>query len=66
EQVEQSLGRIEREIVQLKQSELYQLKRRVEEAENAGRDLLTEMAEQLDEQIGDARRHLDNITQMSS
>ncbi|MDA2937394.1 molecular chaperone DnaJ [Acidobacteria bacterium AH-259-A15] len=65
-QVEQRMHDIEKEIVQLKQSELYQLKRKVEEAEEAGRDLLAEMAAKLDEQIADARRRLANTTQMSS
>ncbi|MDA2933124.1 molecular chaperone DnaJ, partial [Acidobacteria bacterium AH-259-D05] len=66
EQVEQSLGRIEREIAQIRQSELYELKGKVEEAEEAGRDLLAEMAARLNEQIASARDHLAEITRTRS
>ena len=55
------LGVIEFEIAQLKASDLYQLKIKVEEAEDNGRDLLAEMASRLNEQIADARGRLDEI-----
>ncbi|MGH7889373.1 MAG: molecular chaperone DnaJ [Thermodesulfobacteriota bacterium] len=60
-QVEERLRNIEIEINQLKESDLYKLKTKVEEAEKEGRDLLAEMAEQLDEQIVDVRKLLDEI-----
>lgn len=50
-QVKGRLSEIEAEINLLKESELYQLRIRVEEAKNQGRDLLTEMVAHLDEQI---------------
>jgi hypothetical protein len=55
-QVQGRLRVIDTEIVQLKQSNLYQLKIKVEEAEKEGRDLLKEMASQLDEQIAFAKK----------
>ena len=55
-QVEERLRTIEVEIAQLKESDLYQLKTKVEKAEKVGQDLLAEMAKQLDQQIADARK----------
>ena len=49
------------QIDKLKQAELYQLKRKVEEAKTARRDLLKEMAGQIDSQITEARHHLNRI-----
>jgi len=57
-QVEERLQAIERGIAKLKGSELYKLKLRAEEAERQGRDLLREMASELDEQISSAREEL--------
>lgn len=50
-QVERRLGDIETEITQIEASDLYKLKARVEEGENEGRDLLAELASQVERQI---------------
>ena len=55
-QVKGRLSEIEAEINLLKESELYQLRIRVEEAKNQGRDLLTEMVAHLDGQINVAKK----------
>lgn len=60
-QVEERFRTIEIEITQLKESDLYKLKLKVEEAEKQGQDLLAEMAKQLDKQISDARKRLTTI-----
>lgn len=60
-QVEERLRTIEVEIVQLKESDLYKLKTKVEEAEKEGRDLLADMAKQLGKQISDAHKRLTEI-----
>jgi len=57
-QVKERLNVIEAETDQLKDSDLYQLKIKVEEAESEGRDLLGEMASQLDGQIIFAKQKL--------
>lgn len=57
-QVEQRLQLIDIEITQLKVSALYRLMVRVEEAEKEGRDLLAEMAANVNQQISDAKRRL--------
>ncbi|MBM4307840.1 MAG: molecular chaperone DnaJ [Deltaproteobacteria bacterium] len=57
-QVKERLNVIETEIDQLKGSDLYQLKMKVEEAEDEDRDLLDEMTMHLDEQIALARQEL--------
>ena len=61
-QVEQRLHAIEIEITQLKESDLYELKTKVERAEDKGRNLLDEMASQADEQIVLANKRLAAIT----
>ena len=61
-QVEERLRVIEAEIAELKVSDLYQLKTKVEEAESGGRDLLTDMASQIKRQIADARKRLAVMT----
>lgn len=58
-QVKERLNAIETEIDLLKESELYQLKIKVEEVEDEGRDLLCEMALQLDDQIALAKQRLE-------
>lgn len=62
-QVEERLRVIKHEIADLKVSDLHQLKARVEEAENEGRELLAEMASQVKQQIAEARRRLAEISQ---
>ena len=57
-QVEERLSTIEIEITQLKESDLYKLKIKVEEAEKERHDLLSEMAGQIDKQVADARNRL--------
>src|SRR3990172_8580382 len=59
---EERLPTIETEITQLKESDLYKLKTKVEDAEKEGRDLLADMANQLDKQIADASKHLAQVT----
>lgn len=60
-QVEERLRAIEIEVAQLRESNLYKLITKVEEARKEKRDLLAEMATQLDKQIADARKRLDEI-----
>jgi DnaJ-domain-containing protein 1 len=55
-QVQERLRVIDTEISQLKKSDLYELKTKVEEVESEGRDLLGEIAFQLDEQINLAKQ----------
>jgi len=62
-QVEERLRFIEAEIIELKSSDLYQLKAKVEEAEGEGRDLLGELALQMKRQITEARERLAVISQ---
>lgn len=57
-QVEKRFSAIETEMAHLKASDLYQLKAKVDEAENQGQDLLANMAVQVEEQIGTARKRL--------
>lgn len=63
--VEERLGSIEIEINQLKESDLYKLRVKVEEAEKEGRDLLAEMSEQIENQIADARKQLTEVKERS-
>jgi len=60
-QVEKRLRVIETEIAHLKGSDLYQLKTKVEAAENEGRDLLAEMASRVKEMIALASERLARI-----
>lgn len=60
-QVKGRLSVIETEFGKLKGSEIYQLKTKVEETGNKDRDLLREMASQLDEQIAFAKQRLKEI-----
>src|SRR3990172_5241544 len=62
-QVEERLRAIEVEINQLKKSDLYKLKAKAEETEKEGRDLLADMAKQLDEQNADALKRLAEINE---
>ena len=61
-QVENRLRVIETEIAHMEESDLYQLKTKVEAAENEGRDLLAEMASRVKEEIALARERLARIT----
>lgn len=62
-QVEERLRVIEAEMKELRESDLYQLKTRVEEAEAEGRDLLAELAAQIKEQIAQAKKRLAAMTE---
>lgn len=54
---------ISQEVENLKESELYKLKMRLDETQDEGRDLLSEMAAGVDGQIEDANTRLKNINQ---
>lgn len=59
--VEVRLRAIELEITKMRESELYQLKTKVEAAEDEGRDLLSEMASKVEDEINEAHARLDDI-----
>jgi CII-binding regulator of phage lambda lysogenization HflD len=61
-QIEKRLRDIDKEIMYLEGSDLYQLKAKIEEAEKQRRDLLKEMASQIKHQITDAKRRLATAT----
>jgi hypothetical protein len=58
-QARSRLSEIEAELQQLLRSDLFQLKSRLDEAQQHGRDVLKEMIEKVDEQIAQARERLD-------
>jgi DnaJ-domain-containing protein 1 len=60
-QSQERLKTIQEEIEALEQTELHQLKTKVITAQQAGRDLLAEMALQLDEQITAAKQQLEEL-----
>ncbi|KGF71631.1 molecular chaperone DnaJ [Neosynechococcus sphagnicola sy1] len=60
-QVQDRLKAIETEIETLHQSELYLLRRKVQQAQERGRNLLADMAVQLEEQITDAKDRLEAL-----
>jgi outer membrane lipopolysaccharide assembly protein LptE/RlpB len=60
-QVRERLKKIEVEIEALKRSALYQLREKVIAAQQEGRDLLTEMSAQIDEQITAAKVRLEEL-----
>ncbi len=60
-QVENRLRNLEQEIARLRESELYELKSEVEEAERRGWDPLSEMASRLDDEIVAARARLTEL-----
>lgn len=60
-QVRERLYIIESKMTKLKQSELYHLQIKSEEAQKQGLDLLTDMATRLDEQISGARKRLAEV-----
>ncbi|GAG27675.1 unnamed protein product, partial [marine sediment metagenome] len=60
-QAEARLSAIDSEIAQLKESDHYQLKIRAEEGEKEGRDILVEMASNLEKKIDSAKIELQKI-----
>jgi DnaJ-domain-containing protein 1 len=60
-QVRERLKRISAEIEALKRSALYQLREKAIAAQQAGRDLLAEMASQIDEQIAAGKVRLEEL-----
>ncbi len=60
-QVEARLRAIDAEMAELKASDLWQLKEKVEEAENKERDLLSEMATVIESKIAEAKQSLYNL-----
>lgn len=61
-QVEERLRTIDAEMAQLRASDLYQLRVKVDEAKGEGRNLLAEMAAQVDQRIVDAEKRLAELT----
>jgi len=59
-QTRSRLSEIEAEMQELGRSDLYQLKSRLDEAGTSGRDLLKEMAGEIEERIAQAKRRLEN------
>ncbi len=55
---------ISKELENLEESELYILKLKIDEAQDEGQDLLSEMAAEVDGQIEDANARLKNINQL--
>jgi hypothetical protein len=62
-QARSRLTEIEAELQELLRSDLNQLKARVDQAEELGRDVLAEIVGKVDEQIANAKRRLENIQQ---
>lgn len=60
-QVRRRLAEIRKELRRVKESELSQLKAKVKEARESGRDLLAEMAGQLDQRIQEAKTQLSSL-----
>src|SRR5262249_7644765 len=61
-QVEKRLKTIDAELEQQRQGELFKLKQQVEDALTNGRDLLKELGERLDREIGQTRDELKAAT----
>jgi hypothetical protein len=61
-QIKKRLRSIEIEVTQLKKSDLYKLKRNTEKAEDKGRDLLSELAAQVEEDIAVALNRLAELS----
>jgi hypothetical protein len=61
-QVSRRLSEIEKELSQLEKSELFELKGKVERAAKEGRDLLQEMAADLDSSISASRERLNKLS----
>ncbi|MEH1924573.1 hypothetical protein [Nostoc sp.] len=60
-QIRIRIGIIEKEITSVQQTELYQLKTQIINAENLGRDLIEEMKRNIDLQISAAKKKLDEL-----
>ena len=60
-QSQMRLKAIQEEIEALEETDLYQLRNQVITAQEAGQDLLAEMALQLDEQINTAKEQLEEL-----
>jgi DnaJ-domain-containing protein 1 len=60
-QVSQGLARIDEELVALKKSELFELNSKVDSAQQEGRDLLAEMATELEEKARQLRSALNQL-----
>jgi peptidoglycan hydrolase CwlO-like protein len=65
-QIQKRLSEIESEIQQLNTSDLCQLRAKVDEAAKQWRDLLKEMASQVDTQISTARNNLTTVTETNA
>ena len=64
-QVKKRLRAIKNEIAQLRKSDLYKLKTEAEKAEDEGRDLLAELASQVDQKIPLSRERLAAVIRRS-
>ncbi|MEG3440285.1 J domain-containing protein [Pannus brasiliensis CCIBt3594] len=60
-QCRQRLSEIEKEILLLEETDLYQLRNRIISARELGQDLLADMARHLDEQISEAQQRLNEL-----
>jgi len=60
-QARSRLSEIEAELQELLRSDLQQLKARVDQAEQHGRDVLAEITAKVDEQVAQAKRRLENL-----
>jgi DnaJ-class molecular chaperone len=60
-QCRQQLSEIEKEIQLLEETDLYQLRDQVMNAQKSGRDLLADIARHLDEQISEAQQRLNEL-----
>jgi DnaJ-domain-containing protein 1 len=60
-QAQKRLASIDAEMAELEVSDLFQLKSKVDDAAKLGRDLLTEMAAEVDEQIDEAKARFESL-----
>jgi hypothetical protein len=60
-QVKRRLAEIEKEIISLKESDIYLLKVKIDMAKSEGRDLIDELSREVDMQIADAMKKLDSF-----
>ena len=59
--VKRRIGQIEKDIQRLMQTDLYELKLKVEELESVGRDWISEMETKIDEEIQKLKSHLHDL-----